>query len=45
MIKIDKIELNNFRFFTDDENHNTFKINVENTLIYGENMSGKSKIL
>lgn len=44
MIKIDKIQLNNFRFFIDEEEHNTFKINGENTLIYGENGSGKSSI-
>lgn len=44
MIKIDKIQLNNFRFFIDEEEHNSFKINGENTLIYGENGSGKSSL-
>lgn len=44
MIKIDKIWLNNFRFFADDEKHNTFEIGGKNTLIYGENGSGKSSL-
>ena len=44
MIKIDKIQLNNFRFFIDDENNNIFEPNGENLLIYGENGSGKSSI-
>ncbi len=42
-IKINSIKLNNFRFFTDDEQNNTFdKIDGQNVLIYGENGSGKS---
>jgi len=44
MIKINKIQLNNFRFFGDDEEHNTFELNGQNTLIYGENGSGKSSL-
>jgi ABC-type lipoprotein export system ATPase subunit len=44
MIKIDKITLNNFRFFTDDYRHNTFGLNGKNMLLYGENGSGKSSI-
>ena len=44
MIKINKIKLNNFRFFTDDEKHNTFEINGQNMLVYGENGSGKSSL-
>ncbi len=44
MIKIDKIQLHNFRFFIDEEEHNSFEIDGKNTLIYGENGSGKSSI-
>ena len=43
-IKINSIKLNNFRFFTDDEQNNTFEIDGENVLIYGENGSGKSSL-
>ncbi len=43
-IKINKIILNNFRFFTDDINNNTFEPNGSNMLIYGENGSGKSSL-
>jgi energy-coupling factor transporter ATP-binding protein EcfA2 len=43
-IKINSIKLNNFRFFTDDERNNTFEIDGENVLIYGENGSGKSSL-
>ena len=44
MIKIDSIELNNFRFFTDDKEHNSFELNGNNMLLYGENGSGKSSL-
>lgn len=44
MIKINKIQLHNFRFFGDDEKHNIFVLNGQNTLIYGENGSGKSSL-
>ena len=44
MIKIDKIELNNFRFFTDNKANNSFMPKGKNLLIYGENGSGKSSI-
>jgi AAA15 family ATPase/GTPase len=44
MIKINKIKLQNFRFFADDEQNNTFEISGQNTLIYGENGSGKSSL-
>ncbi len=44
MIKINKIVLNNFRFFRDDKKHNSFELNGENMLLYGENGSGKSSI-
>ena len=44
MIKIDKIKLNNFRFFVDDEEHNSFELNGNNMLVYGENGSGKSSL-
>jgi len=44
MIKIDKIKLNNFRFFIDEKEHNTFKLNGQNMLVYGENGSGKSSL-
>ena len=44
MIKIEKIQLNNFRFFTNDKNHNTFDIDGKNMLLYGENGSGKSSL-
>jgi energy-coupling factor transporter ATP-binding protein EcfA2 len=44
MIKIDKIELHNFKFFIDDEEHNTFEPNERGMLIYGENGSGKSSL-
>ncbi|MBL1244272.1 MAG: recombinase RecF [Sulfurimonas sp.] len=47
-IKINKITLNNFRFFaeleTDDENYNVFEPSGQNMLIYGENGSGKSSL-
>lgn len=47
-IKIDRIKLNNFRFFAelnnDDENYNVFEPNGQNMLIYGENGSGKSSL-
>ena len=43
-IKINKITLSNFRFFTDDENNNTFRPNTHGMLIYGENGSGKSSL-
>ena len=44
MIKIEKIELNNFRFFIDEEENNTFKPNAKGMLVYGENGSGKSSL-
>jgi len=44
MIKIEKIQLNNFKFFTDDSINNTFKPNKNGMLIYGENGSGKSSL-
>jgi len=44
MIKIEKIELNNFRFFIDEEKNNTFKPNAKGMLVYGENGSGKSSL-
>ncbi len=44
MIKIDKLTLNNFRFFGDDEKYNSFNPQGKNLLIYGENGSGKSSI-
>jgi len=44
MIKIDKIQLNNFRFFIDDKLNNTFEPNSNGMLIYGENGSGKSSL-
>ena len=44
MIKIDKIQLNNFRFFIDDEENNTFEPNTKGMLVYGENGSGKSSL-
>ncbi|KIM05909.1 MAG: hypothetical protein KN64_01310 [Sulfurovum sp. AS07-7] len=43
-VKINSIQLNNFRFFTDDEQNNTFNIDGKNVLIYGENGSGKSSL-
>ena len=43
-IKINKIQLSNFRFFIDDEKNNTFEVNGQNMLIYGENGSGKSSL-
>ena len=43
-IKIKSLKLHNFKFFGDDENHNTFHFNSKNTIIYGENGSGKSSI-
>lgn len=43
-IKINKITLSNFRFFTDDESNNTFVPNKHGMLIYGENGSGKSSL-
>jgi predicted ATP-binding protein involved in virulence len=42
MIKINKIQLNNFRFFIDEEINNTFKPNLNGMLIYEENGSGKT---
>ncbi|MEA1955047.1 MAG: hypothetical protein U9N02_00970 [Campylobacterota bacterium] len=44
MITIGKIELNNFRFFIDDEANNTFKPNTKGMLVYGENGSGKTSL-
>ena len=44
MIKIDKIQLNNFRFFIDEEKNNTFEPNEQGMLVYGENGSGKSSL-
>lgn len=44
MIKIDKIQLHNFRFFIDEEAHNTFELNGQHMLVYGENGSGKSSL-
>jgi len=44
MIKIDKITLNNFRFFIDEDEHNSFELNGQNMLVYGENGSGKSSL-
>lgn len=44
MIKINIIQLNNFRFFGDDEKHNSFELNGQNMLVYGENGSGKSSL-
>jgi wobble nucleotide-excising tRNase len=44
MIRIDKIELNNFRFFVDETINNSFEIEGEDFLVYGENGSGKSSI-
>lgn len=43
-IKIDKIQLSNFRFFLDNEEHNSFELNGRNMLLYGENGSGKSSL-
>lgn len=43
-IKINKITLSNFRFFTNDVTNNTFEPNGSNMLIYGENGSGKSSL-
>jgi len=43
-MKIDKIQLHNFRFFIDEEEHNTFELNGQNMLLYGENGSGKSSL-
>jgi len=44
MIKINKIQLNNFRFFVDNELNNTLRPNQNGMLIYGENGSGKSSL-
>lgn len=44
MIKIDKIQLHNFRFFIDEEEHNSFELDGQNMLVYGENGSGKSSL-
>ena len=44
MITINKIQLNNFRFFIDDMKNNTFELNGKNLLVYGENGSGKSSL-
>ena len=44
MIKIEKIQLNNFRFFIDEEENNTFEPNEKGLLVYGENGSGKSSL-
>jgi energy-coupling factor transporter ATP-binding protein EcfA2 len=41
-LKIESLELENFRFFGTD--NNVFTLNSQNTLIYGENGSGKSSI-
>ena len=43
-LKIKSLKLHNFRFFGDDENYNIFHFNSKNTIIYGENGSGKSSI-
>jgi len=43
-IKINKMQLSNFRFFIDDEKNNTFEPNKNGMLIYGENGSGKSSL-
>jgi ABC-type lipoprotein export system ATPase subunit len=43
-IKINKIQLNNFRFFIDDKSNNTFEPNGKSMLVYGENGSGKSSL-
>ncbi len=43
-LKIESLQLQNFRFFADDENHNSFNLESKNTIIYGENGSGKSSI-
>ena len=43
-IKINKIQLSNFRFFIDDEKNNIFEPNPNGMLIYGENGSGKSSL-
>lgn len=44
MIKIEKIKLQNFRFFIDDDTNNTFTTDGKSVLIYGENGSGKSSL-
>ena len=44
MIKIEKVKLQNFRFFIDDDVNNTFVTNGKSVLIYGENGSGKSSL-
>jgi ABC-type multidrug transport system ATPase subunit len=44
VLRIKRIQLNNFRFFIDDKNHNSFELNGKNMLLYGENGSGKSSI-
>ncbi len=44
MIKIEKIQLKNFRFFIDEEENNTFEPNAQGMLVYGENGSGKSSL-
>ena len=44
MIKIDKITLNNFKFFIDEKEHNSFEVDSQNMLVYGENGSGKSSL-
>ncbi len=44
MIRIEKIQLNNFRFFVDEEENNTFRPNAQGMLVYGENGSGKSSL-
>lgn len=44
MIKINKIQLNNFRFFINDIENNIFEPNKNGMLVYGENGSGKSSL-
>ena len=44
MIKINKTKLNNFRFFIDVEEYNTFDVGGQNMLVYGENGSEKSSL-
>lgn len=44
MITINKIQLQNFRFFIDKAENNTFVPNTNGMLVYGENGSGKSSL-
>jgi len=43
-LKIKSLQLSNFCFFGNDKKHNTFDFNCKNTIIFGENGSGKSSI-